>query len=205
MNIRHSRFPLMTAADEGTPSGSGPTSASGRVKVAEKDYDEDTGTFSIVFTDGSKAEVVFDELPPAIQKLLGLHGLAQKLGDSYASVKGDVEKAKERFSAVLTQLQNGEWKKAREGGDGGSKVTELAEAIARFKNASIEKANAVVAKATKEQIAAWRNNAKIKAIIAQIRAEKAAERAAKGTAPKDAATDADLEALDLETVGGEAG
>lgn len=177
----------------------GPNSASGRIKVAEKDYDEESKTFSIVFADGAKAEVALEALPAHIVTLLALHGLSQKLGDSYASVKGDVAAAKTKFEAVLTQLQAGEWKKAREGGEGGSKVTELAEAIAQFKNAAIEKANAVVAKATKEQLAAWRGNAKIKAIIAEIRARKAAERAAK--AEKDAAgteNNDDLAGLDLD-------
>jgi hypothetical protein len=157
----------------------GPTSASGRIKVAEKDYDEETRTFSINFADGASAEVPLDSLPANIVNLLALHGLSQKLGDSYASVKGNVADAKAKFEAVLTQLRNGEWKKAREAGEGGSNVTELAQAIAQFKGAPVEKAVAVVAKATPEQIKAWRGNAKIKAIIAEIRARKAAERAEK--------------------------
>lgn len=176
-----STLAFRAAADEGqdgiTP-GAGPTSASGRIKVAEKDYDEESGTFSIAFTDGSAADVALDSLPASIVRLLALHGLSQKLGDSYASVKGDVAEAKRRFEAVLTQLQAGEWKKARESGEGGSKVTELAEAISKFKNAPLEKAIAVVAKATPEQLKQWRANTQLKAIIAQIRAEKAAARAA---------------------------
>lgn len=183
----------------------GPTSASGRIKVARKDYDAENGTFSITFADGASSEVQIDSLPSNIVRMLALHGLSQKLGDSYASVKGDVAEAKKRYEAVLTQLQAGEWKQAREGGEGGAKVTELAEAIARFKNAPIEKANAVVAKATDEQVKAWKANAKIKAIIAQIRAEKAAARAAEaekkagenaaGTEQADALADLDLDAV----------
>lgn len=195
---------LQQEAEAGTSTGgfaSGPTSASGRIKVAEKDYDEETGTFSITFADGAAAEVELDKLPSNIVRLLALHGLSQKLGDSYASVKGDVAAAKQKFEAVLTQLQAGEWKKAREAGEGGAKVTELAEAIAQFKNAPIEKANAVVAKATPDQIKAWKGNAKIKAIIAEIRARKAAERAAKAEAAaaqgEAGATD-ELVGLDLD-------
>ena len=192
-------FALMqAAADDGSANGgapvegdgsvvpgNGPTSASGRIKVAEKDIDEETGTVSIAFTDGSSADVELSSFSENIQKMLALHGLSQKLGDSYASVKGDVAAAKTKFEAVLTQLQAGEWKKAREAGEGGSKVTELAAAIAQYKGADLDKAMAVVAKATKEQLAAWRANPKLKAIIADIRARKAAERAAK--AEKDAA------------------
>lgn len=176
----------------------GPTSASGRIKVARKDYDEDSATFSITFADGSATEVALDSLPGNIVRLLALHGLSQKLGDSYASVKGDVAAAKEKFEATLTQLQSGEWKRAREGGgEGSSKVTELAEALARFKNAPIEKANAVVANATDDQIKAWRGHPKIKAFIAQIRAEKAAARAEKAEGKADEADDTSLDSIEL--------
>jgi hypothetical protein len=190
-----------TTTETSTEFAAGPTSASGRIKVARKDYDEEAKVFSIVFADGAKAEVALESLPSNIVTLLALHGLSQKLGDSYASVKGDVLAAKNKFEAVLKQLMAGEWKQAREGGEGGSKVTELAEAIARFKSAPIEKANAVVAKATDEQVKAWRANAKIKAIIAEIRAEKAAARAkaAEEAAAKDGNTASDdLEGLDLD-------
>lgn len=181
---------------------SGPNSASGRIKVARKDYDIDTGTFSITFADGASSEVNIDTLPSNIVRNLAMHGLSQKLGDSYASVKGDVAAAKAKFEAVLKQLMSGEWKQAREAGEGGTKVTELAEAIARFKNAPIEKANAVVAQASDEQVKTWKANAKIKAIIAQIRAEKAAARAAEaeakaGAGQTEAAVDDGLDALVL--------
>lgn len=195
------------AADAMNPSNfaNGPTSASGRIKVADKDYDETTGTFSIVFSNGKSAEITLDSLPGNIQKMLALHGLSQKLGDSYASVKGNVEEAMQRFEAVVTQLQSGEWRKTRAEGnnEGSGKVTELAAAIARFRDAPIEKANAVVAKASPEQKKAWQANAQIKAIIATIRAEKAAERAKSALATADAnpdaaaAADADISAIDL--------
>lgn len=187
-----------TGGSDETTFANGPTSASGRIKVAEKDYDEETRSFSIVFSDGAQSEVELDKLPANIVTLLALHGLSQKLGDSYASVKGDVVEAKKRYEAVLTQLQNGEWKKAREAGEGGAKTTELAAAIAQFKNAPLDKANAVVAKATKEQIAAWKGNAKIKAIIAEIRAKKAAERAEKAAQKGDEAKESDLSDLVIE-------
>jgi hypothetical protein len=191
----------MNTAAEGTEFAKGPTSASGRIKVAEKDYNEEDKTFSIAFADGTSAEVELEKLPANIVTLLALHGLSQKLGDSYASVKGDVAAAKAKFEAVLAQLLAGEWKKAREAGEGGSKVTELAYAIAKFKGASIEKAMAVVAKASPEQLKGWRANPKLKAIIAEYRAEKAAERAAKAdekaAAAGESPTDG-LDALDLD-------
>lgn len=179
----------------------GPTSASGRIKVADKSYDEEAGIFSIVFSDGSESDVELDSLPAAIVRNLALHGLSQKLGDSYASVKGNVAEAKEKYEAVLTQLRAGDWRKQREGGEGATRVTELAAAIARFRNAPIEKANALVAQATPEQKKSWQANAQIKAVIATIRAEKAAAKAAKaaeaaGTTDASATPDADLPTFD---------
>lgn len=177
----------------------GPTSASGRIKVADKSYDEETGTFQIVFADGAESEVDLDTLPAAIVRNLALHGLSQKLGDSYASVKGNVEEAKQRYEAVLTQLRNGDWRKQREGGEGATRVTELAAAIARFRSAPIEKANALVAAATPEQKKAWQANASIKAVIATIRAEKAAAKAAKAAADAGATDAAGTPDADLPT------
>lgn len=156
----------------------GPKSASGRIQVAKKDYDSETATFSIVFADGTSHEVALSDLPQEIQLNLALHGLSQKLGDSYASVKGDVNAAKEKFAATLKQLLAGEWAAKREG-EGSSKVTELAEAIARIKGVEVSVANAAVGKATDDQIKGWKANAKVKAVIAEIRAEKAAKRASK--------------------------
>lgn len=164
----------------------GPKSASGRIQVAKKDYDSETATFSIVFADGTSHEVALESLPQEIQLNLALHGLSQKLGDSYASVKGNVAAAKEKFEATLKQLLAGEWAAKREG-EGGSKVTELAEAIARIKGVPVATANAAVGKASDDQIKGWKANAKVKAVIAEIRAEKAAKRAEKqeGEASKD--------------------
>ena len=87
-------------------------------------------------------------------------------------------KAISLFDTVLTQLKAGEWAKARgEGEGGGSRVTELAEAIARFQNVPVEKAQQVIGAASDDNVKAWKQSPKLKAIIAQIRAEKAAERA----------------------------
>ncbi|MFM6926969.1 MAG: hypothetical protein ACKOX6_00805 [Bdellovibrio sp.] len=191
------------APDTGTEQSTfanGPTSASGRIKVAEKDYDTESGVFSIAFADGTQVEVELDSFKQDIVRNLALHGLSQKLGDSYASVKGDVPEAIKRFRTTLEQLQAGEWKKTRAEGEGVGRVTELAEAISRFRSAPLEKAAAAVAKATPEQKKAWQAHPQLKAIIATIRAEKAAAKAAKAQADsgnEGAATDADLNSIEL--------
>src|SRR5215831_18136996 len=77
-----------------------PTPASGREKVAKKDYDVGTGDLSVLFGDGTKREVNLGEIPQHVVTQLAMHGLSQKLGDSYASVKGDVQKAIALFDAT---------------------------------------------------------------------------------------------------------
>lgn len=186
---------LCAAEDgEGAANPGGPNSASGRIKVATKDYDVESGSLDIAFSSGAQLSVTLDDLPEGIVRQLALHGLSQKLGDSYASVKGDVTKAFENASAVLSELKAGNFTKARAAGEGEGKarVGELAEAIARFKGVEVAAAAAAVAKASEEQVKAWRGNAKLKAIIATIRAEKAAAKAAKEEA-KDEELEIDFE------------
>ena len=160
-------------------SQTGPNSASGRIKVATKDTDSETGTLDITFATGAQLSVALEELSEDIVRELTLHGLSQKIGDSYASVKGDASAAFDAAKRVIEQLKSGEWKVARASGEGKSRVSELAAAIARIKGVDVAKAAAAVAQASEDTLKLWRGNAKVKAAIADIRAEKAAARAAK--------------------------
>lgn len=157
----------------------GPTSASGRIKVAAKGYDVETGTLEVVFTNEEQLNICLDDLSADIVRQLAMHGLSQKVGDSYSSVKGDVQAAFEAAKKTIEQLSSGEWRVAKAAGEGSGRVGELAEAIARLKNVDVKKAAAAVANASEDMVKAWRANASIKAAIAEIRAEKAAARAAK--------------------------
>lgn len=149
-------------------------------KVAKKDYDLSAETFTIVFQDeeATTVTVQLSEFSPAIQLRLALHGLAQKLGDSFASANKDVETAKELFFATLETLKSGEWSKARD--SDGTRLNELIEAIARIKQVPAEKAQAAVAKATEEQLKNWKNAKQVKMVIAEMRAEKARAKVAEG-------------------------
>ena len=163
--------------------GDGATSASGRIKIAEKDYSVADRKVEILFKNGSVLASRLDDLPGEIVTQLALHGLSQKLGDSYASAKGDVSAAFEAASKVMEQLKSGVWKAGREGGDGegAGRVTELAQAVARFKNVEVEKAIAALAALPKEKLKEFRAVPAIKAIIAQIRLEKANAELAKSS------------------------
>ena len=152
-------------------------SAAAKVKFSKKEYDLDTGVVSFIFEPGTPneetIEQAFGDLPKEIQVQLGLHGLSQKGGDSYASVKGNVQQAKANLRDILAQLQSGEWRGA--GDEARPRLAELAEAISRIKGTDLEKTKVAVEKATDDQRKNWRSNAGVKAMIAKIRAEKAAK------------------------------
>lgn len=150
-----------------------------RVSVCEKSFEENdqgqaTGIVRFNFTDGSEQILDTNALAADMQMRLRVHGALQKIGDSYAGVKGNVAEAKQNVEDMISQLTSGAWKGER--GDAGPRLGELAEAIAEIKGAPLEAVKAAVEKAAKEspeQVKAWRTNAKVKATIAAIRARNA--------------------------------
>ncbi|MGH9568825.1 MAG: hypothetical protein ACRD4F_04265, partial [Candidatus Angelobacter sp.] len=70
-------------------------------------------------------------------------------------------------------LYAGEWNADREGG--APRLQELADAIARLKNVTPDRARQAVEKASDDERKAWRSNAGVKAMIARQRMEKAEE------------------------------
>lgn len=143
-----------------------------KVKFCDKDYDLDTGVVEFNFGDGEQVTQKFDDLPVDMQRQLGLHGLSQKGGDSYAGAKGNYAEAKANLRQVLANLAAGSWGSTGEG-EGKPKLGELSAAIARVKGIPLEQATAAVEKADDAKRKEWRAHPKIKAAIATIRAEKA--------------------------------
>jgi hypothetical protein len=84
--------------------------------------------------DGKPAQEVtisLSDLSPEIVTRLALHGLSQKIGDSYAGAAAEPNPTKysfEQIEDVIGQLKRGEW---RVTAAGGPKATLLAKAIAR--------------------------------------------------------------------------
>lgn len=145
-----------------------------KVKFCEKEYDVDSGVASFTFGNGEALELNVEELPADTQKTLMLHGLIQKVGDSFAGAKGDFAAALEAAARVIEQLKEGKWTAGKgAGGEAKPRVTELAEAIARLKGIPVAQAIELVAAADDEKRKTLRGNARVKAAIAQIRAEKA--------------------------------
>lgn len=178
-------FPLLAVATlsmaESTPAAQ-PTPEAKKVPFAKKTYNDETGIVAITFSDPSNTVVELDtsKCSDEIRTLLMLHGASQKIGDSYAGVKGNFGEGINNAKAVVQQLLAGEWKATGE--ERGPRLQELAEAIARIKGAPVEAALKAVEAATDEQRASWRSNAQVKAAIAQGRAEKA-QKALEGSQP----------------------
>ncbi len=77
------------------------------MQIARKIIGESSLTFE--WADETKTKVSLGDFDADTIQRAALHGLAQKLGDSYAGVLGDVELAKNNLGEVLTALKEGDW------------------------------------------------------------------------------------------------
>lgn len=144
-----------------------------REKIASKNIPEDLSGVGITFTNEEVVTVRLDELSPEIVVQLALHGLSQKLGDSYSGEK-DLVVAKGKVEAVAKRLREGDWKAVREG-SGGGRITDLAKALAVITGRELAEAVEVIEGMGKEEKKALRAHAQIKAELARITAERAAK------------------------------
>ena len=146
--------------------------AASKPKFCDKSWDE-SGVVKFAFGNGETLELDTNRCDTQTQLDLRCHGASQKVGDSFAGVKGDFAAGIGNAKAVIQQLYDGKWNADREGG--APRLAELAESIARIKQVPVEKAMAAVEAGNDEQRKAWRSDAKVKAVIAQVRAESAAK------------------------------
>lgn len=142
-------------------------------KIASKTVSEDAVT--IAFSNEKNLSVSLDSLSPEIQKQLALHGLSQKLGDSYAGCKGDVDEAVKLATSVSERLSNGEFNAKREG-SGVGRVTALARAVAEITGHELAETVAMLDERTKEEKKELRKNPRVEAVMARMKAEEAAEK-----------------------------
>lgn len=119
------------------------------------------------------------DLPKEILTHLALHGIAQKLGDSYAGIK-DPSEAVTKATSVKERLVVGDWKAARTSAS--PRSTQLAEALASVFKKTVDEAITVIASLDKGQIADLRKDASVSAALQSIAAKRAAEKAAKANA-----------------------
>lgn len=135
--------------------------------------DLDNGV-QIDFTSGDSIKATLDEFSEEIVKQLAIHGLKQKLGDSYASC--DVEEAFDKCKGVYETLLSGDWS-ARTGGGGGPRVTQLAQALAEAAGVSLEEATAKIEEMDDERKKKVRNHPAVKVVLNRYALERAQKRA----------------------------
>lgn len=151
-------------------------------------------SIEFIFGEAGSETVFLSDLPDDIVANLAVHGLSQKLGDSYAGAKAATEGTeidpdewcKGQVLSVFGQLKDGNWSTRTPGA--GGQVTDLAIALAQV--GGIDEAVAVekLADATKEEKAALRKVPEIKAILETLRAERAAAKAKAATAAAEGST-----------------
>jgi len=170
------------------------TTSGERIMAAKKATKKVTDSgIDITFESGDALTVNLDQLDQSIVTKLALHGLSQKLGDSYAGA--EMAEAFELASSVATRLIEGEWTQAREGGGGGARMSMLVEALAAATGQTAEASLDVVKGMSDEQKKELKKHPAIASKLATIAAERAVEKAAK--AEQAAAEAGDLPALPL--------
>ena len=150
----------------------------------------DTG-ISIAFESGETVTVELSQLNEDIIRKLALHGLSQKVGDSYAGA--ELAEAHELAGSVVERLLAGEWQQAREGG-GAARVSMLVEALAAATGKTNEEALEVVKGMSEDQKKELKKHPAIAKELATIAAERAVAKAAKAEA---ALAGSDIPALNL--------
>lgn len=147
-------------------------------EYATKKTDVDAKSVTIEFGDESTLALALGQLQPSIVEQLALHGLGQKLVDSYSGAKKAVEEgeatsklayAKEQVARVIEQLVAGEWSARREAG--GPRVTLLAQAVARALGIEIASAVETLNEMSEAERKAVSKANKVVKAMAQIKLE----------------------------------
>ena len=138
-------------------------------RIAKK-VETESGVRFLFGEEGSVGTIETDlnELNDEIRLKLALHGLKQKLGDAYAGEK-DPAAAMKAVEEVYSRLKNGEWTTGRAGG--GSRVGQLAKALARVKGVSVEEAAAAIENLSKEERAQLRKHPLVQKALLEIKME----------------------------------
>lgn len=131
---------------------------------------EQKGTkLTVTYSDGKKDELDTAKLSQDIRDQGMYHGFKQKLADSAASAKGDLNYAKAAIGGVIEALAQNEWNRRGGGAFGGNL---LAEAVARVKGYSVEEAREKLAALTDDERDALKKAKPIVAATLAIKAER---------------------------------
>lgn len=161
--------------------------------MAERKVTKEVSGSAVIFTfhDGEALTASLETLSPEIVNQLALHGLSQKIGDSYAGE--DAANCQTIAEAVWKSLTEGNWS-TRTGEGGGPRISQLAEALARVTGQTVQDCVAKIAEMSDDQKKDLRAHPQIKAVTAEIKLEKARADAEKA---KNEAGAGDDSAIDL--------
>ena len=140
-------------------------------KVATKTVNEEKGLVVFDFTNNESIKAALKGLPPETVTRLALHGLSQKMGDSYASAES-VEAAVLSATNTYAQLKKGVWTAGRSSSGG-----QIVDALARATGKKVEECRTVISGMDEDAIKELRKHPQVKAALAAIRSEREAEKA----------------------------
>lgn len=160
-----------------------------RERKVSKDV-TDTGV-NFEFHDGATLEANLDSLSEDMVKKLAIHGLSQKIGDSYSGE--DAANCQTIAETTWKTLQEGNWSSRT--GSGGPRISMLAEALARVTGKEVQECVAKIAEMDDDTKKDLRAHPQIKAITAEIKLEKAKAEQEKAASEADAEGALDLSAL----------
>lgn len=141
---------------------------------------EPTGVIQFTFEDNTVQTIDVNSLDEKTKFRAMIHGISQKVGDSYAGAKTEENPlafAKTVVEETIAQVLAGEWKAAREGS--GPRESDLAKAVSRATGNSLEESIVFVGTLDEAQTKDLRKKPKVAAQLAAIAAEKAVAKAAK--------------------------
>lgn len=136
-------------------------------------------TLVLTFGTGNTLEFQPSMTTPEIATMAMMHGFKQKLVDA-AAISRNPDTGKSATFAdkeaavreVYDRLVNGQWNKAREGGDGGMGLF-VAALVRLYPAKGLDGVKAFLEPMSDEQITALKRNPKVAATMAEIRAERA--------------------------------
>ena len=149
-----------------------------KVSKAKKTVDAEQRTVTFEFPDGGRFVAELDKMNDYMRTRLALHGIAQKLGDTYA---GEVESPEAEVRGMFEELVAGEWSQRR---PGEPRLGLIIEALSRMEDVTIDEAKEFWDTLSDEEKKTLRGDATVKAEVAKIAAERAtkAAEAQQGTA-----------------------
>ena len=135
------------------------------------------------FENGSDTVVVLADLSAEIKTIATAHGIAQKVGDSFAEADGNIDVAHGLADSMADRLNGGDWNLR---GEGGASVTLLAQALAEVTTEPLADAITKVGDMSKEEKADLRKHPQMAAVLSRMEAERAQVKLDKATLAAEA-------------------